>query len=281
MNGWYRPNLSYRIFYVFLRNLISYKRFVVPTLVVSIGQPLFYLITFGVGLGAYMGAFGGKPYLHFLVPGVLVSSVMLSASFECLYGTFVKMVHERLYDSLVATPVSAEDAVAGDIAWGAFRGLIGGVLMLLVALFMGIFPASLVSVALLLVLMIFVGVLFGSMAMIITSFAPNFDFFNYYTELVLTPMLFFSGVFFPLDRFPAWMKTFADFLPLTHAVRISRAAFGGAIGGTKEAASSGGPASAYSAEAASGVLLSFLVLLAIEVAAFYIGIKRMKHRLIK
>jgi len=74
------------------------------------------------------------------VPGVLISSVMLSASFECLYGTFVKMVHERLYDSLVATPVSAEDAVAGDIAWGAFRGLIGGVLMIVVAAFMGIFP---------------------------------------------------------------------------------------------------------------------------------------------
>lgn len=284
--GWYRLNLSYRIFYVFLRNLISYKRFVVPTLVVSIGQPLFYLLTFGIGLGAYMGAFGGKPYLHFLVPGVLISSVMLSASFECLYGTFVKMVHERLYDSLVATPVSAEDAVAGDIAWGAFRGLIGGVLMIVVASFMGIYPASVASVVLLLVLMIFVGVMFGSLAMIITSFAPNFDFFNYYTELVLTPMLFFSGVFFPLDRFPAWMKTFAQFLPLTHAVKISRAAFGGMGGGTagtmggasSAAAASGGIASG---EAASSVLVSFLILLAIEMVAFYIGIKRMKRRLIK
>jgi lipooligosaccharide transport system permease protein len=297
--GWYRLNLSYRIFYVFLRNLISYKRFVVPTLVVSIGQPLFYLITFGIGLGAYMGAFGGKPYLHFLVPGVLISSVMLSSSFECLYGTFVKMVHERLYDSLVATPVSAEDAVAGDIAWGAFRGLIGGVLMIVVASFMGIYPASVLSVLLLVVLMIFVGVLFGSLAMIITSFAPNFDFFNYYTELVLTPMLFFSGVFFPLDRFPAWMKTFANFLPLTHAVRISRAAFGGMAGapggaggvggagiaGAAGAGQAGGAAAVgvggASAETASGVLLSFLILLAIEVVAFYIGIKRMKRRLIK
>lgn len=254
-------NLSYRIFYVFLRNLISYKRFVVPTLIVSIGQPLFYLLTFGIGLGAYMGSFGGKPYLHFLVPGVLVSSVMLSASFECLYGTFVKVVHERLYDSLVATPVSAEDAVAGDIAWGAFRGLIGGALMLGVAVVMGIFPASVVSVVLLLVLMVFVGVLFGSLAMIVTSFAPNFDFFNYYTELVITPMLFFSGVFFPLDRFPEWMKTFALFLPLTHAVNISRAAFAGQV--------------------APGLALDFLVLVALEVAAFYTGIRLMKRRLIK
>ncbi|MFH1218971.1 MAG: ABC transporter permease [Candidatus Eisenbacteria bacterium] len=257
----YCKDIIVTLHYVFLRNLISYKRFVIPTLIVSIGQPLFYLVTFGIGLGAYMGAFGGKPYLHFLVPGILVSSVMLSASFECLYGTFVKMVHERLYDSLVATPVSAEDAVAGDIAWGAFRGLIGGVLMVVVASIMGIFPASIVSLALLLALMVFVGILFGSLAMIITSFAPNFDFFNYYTELVLTPMLFFSGVFFPLDRFSQWMKTFAQFLPLTHAVNISRAAFAG--------------------KTTPGLAWSFLILLGIEVVAFYIGVTLMKRRLIK
>ncbi|MCK7473222.1 MAG: hypothetical protein MZV49_06225 [Rhodopseudomonas palustris] len=68
-------------------------------------------------MGAYIGHFGGKPYLYFLVPGVLITSVMMTASFECMYGTFVKMIHEKLYDSLIATPVSAEDAVAGDIAW--------------------------------------------------------------------------------------------------------------------------------------------------------------------
>ena len=94
-------NLSYRIYYVFFRNLISYKRFVLPTFVVSLGQPLFYLITFGIGMGAYLGHFGGKPYLNFLVPGVLVSSVMMSSTFECLYGTFVKMTYQKVFDSLI------------------------------------------------------------------------------------------------------------------------------------------------------------------------------------
>jgi lipooligosaccharide transport system permease protein len=253
-------NLSYRIYYVFVRNLVSYKRFILPTFAISLGQPLFYLITFGVGMGAYMGYIGGKPYLNFLVPGVLISSVMLSSTFECLYDTFVKMVHQHLYDSLVATPVSAEDAVAGDIAWGSFRGLISGVLMLAVAMVMGVFPYSIINVVLLLAVMVFVGVLFSSLAMIVTSFAPNFDFFNYYTELIITPMLFFSGVFFPLDKFPDWMKAFAMFLPLTHAVNISRAVFSG--------------------EASSGLMWNFLVLLVLEIVAFIIGIKLMKRRLI-
>jgi lipooligosaccharide transport system permease protein len=254
-------NLSYRIYYVFFRNLMSYKRFVLTTLIVSMAQPLFYLITFGIGMGAYMGYFGGKPYLNFLVPGVLISSVMMSSSFECLYGTFVKMVHEQLYDSLIATPVSAEDAVAGDIAWAAARGVFSGFLMLIIAAAMGIYPATLVNTALLLVFMAVIGVIFGSLAMIVTSFAPNFDFFNYYTELVMTPMLFFSGVFFPLDKFPEWMKTFALFLPLTPAVDISRAL--------------------YSNELPPHLGLDVLYLTVFGAVSFYIGVRLMKRRLIK
>jgi len=185
----------------------------------------------------------------------------MTASFECMYGTFVKMIHEKLYDSLIATPVSAEDAVSGDIAWGAFRGLVSGGLMMIVAIFMGILPVSPVSVLLLVLLMVIVGILFGSLAMIVTSFAPNFDFFNYYSELVITPMLFFSGVFFPLDKFPDWMKTLSQFMPLTHAVAISRAIFLG--------------------EYSRGLIFNFLVILILETLAFFIGVRRMKKRLIK
>jgi lipooligosaccharide transport system permease protein len=97
--------------------------------------------------------------------------------------------------------------------------------------------------------------------MIVTSFAPSFDFFNYYTELIITPMLFFSGVFFPLDRFPAWMKTLSSFMPLTHAVKISRAVFSGSYD--------------------PGLAVNFLVIFVLEAIAFMIGIKRMKKRLIK
>ena len=255
-------NISYRVYHVFARNLISYKRYVLTTFIASLIQPLFYLITFGIGMGAYMtGAFGGKSYLHFLVPGVIISSIMMTSTFECLFGTFVKMVHEHLYESLVATPVSAEDAITGDILWASFRGLISGGLMMIVASFMGIWPASVLSLLLLLVVMVLVGILFASLAMIVTSYAPNFDFFNYYTELVVTPMLFFSGVFFPLDNFPAWMKTMAQFMPLTHAVKIARAVYSGT----------------YPRE----LVFNIVVGVVLGTIAFIFGVKRMKKRLIK
>jgi lipooligosaccharide transport system permease protein len=109
--------------------------------------------------------------------------------------------------------------------------------------------------------MIFVGILFGSLAMIVTSFAPNFDFFSYYTELVITPMLFFSGVFFPLDNFPAWMKTLAGFLPLTHAVKISRAV--------------------YTGQPATGLGWSLAGLVVLAAVVFTVSIRMMRKRLIK
>jgi len=99
------------------------------------------------------------------------------------------------------------------------------------------------------------------MGMIVTAYAPNFDFFNYYTELVITPMLFFSGVFFPLDNFPGWMKTLAQFLPLTHAVEVSRAVYAGVY--------------------PKGLLLNLAFILAVTCVAFRFGVMRMKKRLIK
>jgi lipooligosaccharide transport system permease protein len=109
--------------------------------------------------------------------------------------------------------------------------------------------------------MVFTGVLFASLAMIVTSVSPSFDFFNYYTELIITPMLFFSGVFFPLDKFPPWMKSLSNFMPLTHAVKISRAVFSG--------------------EYHAKYVWNFLVVFVLEVIAFAIGVRMMKRRLIK
>lgn len=254
-------NLSYRLFYVWKRNLISYKRFIIPTLLVSLGEPGFYLVALGLGLGSYMGLFAGVSYLHFLSAGIIITAVMIAATFEALYGSFVRMVHEKLYDALIVTPISAEDAVAGDILWAATRGLLSGALMLIVAVILGVAPASFAMLLVLILLMIIVGFLFSSLAMIVTAFAPNFDFFSYYSELVITPLFFFSGVFFPLDKMPEIVKIIALFSPLTHAVILSRGIFGAGL-----------PSTAY---------LNFLALIIPAIIAFYFALYFMKRRIIK
>jgi lipooligosaccharide transport system permease protein len=254
-------NLSYRIYYVWKRNLTAYKRFVIPTLLVSLGEPFFYLIAMGLGLGAYMGLFGGEPYLKFLATGLVVASCMISATFECLYDSYVRMVIEEIYSSLIVTPISAEDVVAGDIMWGAFRGIISGFLMFLVAALLGAIPVTLPIIIEIFGLLLITGILFSSLAMIITSFAPNFDFFTYYTELFISPMFFFSGVFFPLDKMPHGVQLLSQVLPLTHAARISRAVFSGKYD--------------------ISLVYNFLYLFLVLAAAFYLAVFFMKRRLIK
>ena len=253
--------LSHRVFYVWKRNLYSFKRFVIPTVLVSLGEPLFYLIAMGMGLGAYMGLFGGQSYLTFLVPGMIMASAMLSSAMECVYGSFLRMIHEKIYDSLIVTPMLAEEVVAGDILWGVTRGLFSGCLMFLVALGLGVVSFSLPAFILLFAAMAAIGLVFGALSMMVTAFAPNFDFFSYYTELVITPIFFFSNVFFPLDKFPAWVQILSQLSPLTQAVTISRAALTGNI------------------SLALGI--NFLALLIPGAVFLYLAIYFMKRRLIQ
>jgi lipooligosaccharide transport system permease protein len=142
-----------------------------------------------------------------------------------------------------------------------FRGVISGFLMYIVAVLLGVLPVSLPIVLILFCLMVLIGLLFGSLAMIVTSFAPSFDFFNYYTELVVSPIFFFSGVFFPMDKMPGWIKLIAELSPLTHAVIIVRALFENRL---------------Y-----PGLWLHLVAIVLPMLVAFYLALFFMKRRLIK
>ena len=67
-----------------------------------------------------------------------------------------------------------------------------------------------------------VGLTFGAAGLVMNALAPNYDFFTYFFTLVLTPMLLFSGVYFPVEQMPAWLAGIAGFLPLKHAIDMAR-----------------------------------------------------------
>jgi len=72
--------------------------------------------------------------------------------------------------------------------------------------------------------------LFASLSLVVAALARSFEFFNYYLTLVVTPMFLFCGVFFPLESLPHWAQALAKFLPLTYAVRATRALMQGQLG---------------------------------------------------
>lgn len=211
---------SARFWRVWRRNLDAFLKYFHVNLIGNLGDPVLYLLAMGFGLGSYMGDLQGVPYVQFLAPGIIVSAAMFAATYECTYMSFLKMVHLKTYDAIIATPVNVEDVVLGDIAWGASKALFSGAMMFAVTAAFGLVQSW--WALLVIPLILAVGFLFASLAMLVTTLSPNFDFFSYYLDLAVTPLFFFSGVFFPLDRFPGWLRAAAFCSPLAHAVSIAR-----------------------------------------------------------
>ena len=196
----------------------------VPGIVI---EPLLVLVAMGFGLGAYVGLVNGQRYIEFITPGIIAAYTMFSASFECTYGTFFRMEFQKTFDAIIATPLNVEDVIAGEIFWGATRSMLTGVMILIVA---SIFQLVHSPWALLIpIFSLLIGIMFSSIAMLFTSIAPSVNSFNYFFTLFITPMFFFSGVFFPIASFPEIVQNLSWIAPLTPAVHLSRALVSGEL----------------------------------------------------
>ncbi|MBM4237404.1 MAG: ABC transporter permease [Euryarchaeota archaeon] len=225
-------------------------------------EPLLYLVAMGLGFGILIGQieYSGRlvEYAKFLAPGLVAISVMYSAFFECTYGSFFRMHYQKTFDAIIATPLSIEDVITGEILWGATKSLINSTIVLAVVVVAGFaeFPGAL----LIPIVGFLSGLMFASIAMIFTGIVPNIDSFNYPFFLLITPMFLFSGTFFPLSVLPGWGQGMAELLPLTHSTRMIRD-FGYNI-------------------FTGGDLLSLMYIVILTAVTFYVAVWVMRRRLI-
>jgi len=211
-----------RVRSVWQRNLDAFLRTYRVNFIPPFIEPVLYLLALGFGLGTYIETVDGIPYPVFIAPALVSISVMYSSFFECTYSSFVRMYYQKTFDAIIATPVSIDEVIAGEMLWGATRGMIYATLMLPVLLIFGVvaMPSSL----LLIPFAFLAGLLFASIGMCFTAITPGIDALNYPSFLFITPMFLFSGTFFPLDLLPEPIQYFAfAALPLTHVVSINRA----------------------------------------------------------
>ncbi|MBA4113428.1 MAG: nodulation protein NodJ [Verminephrobacter sp.] len=224
---WRPPTLSGRFWPVFLRNLLVWRKLAIPSLVGNIAEPLMWLVAFGYGMGALVGQMqvNGQavPYILFLASGSICMSAMNAASFEALYSAFSRMHVQKTWEGIMNTPVGLDDVVLAEMLWAAFKALFTVTAIMGVMLALGIShsPKLLVAWPVLLC----VGIMFSSIALIFNALAKGYDFFTYYFTLVLTPMMFLSGVFFPREQLPTVVRHISDWLPLTNAVELVRPLF--------------------------------------------------------
>jgi lipooligosaccharide transport system permease protein len=215
---WTIPTITRRAWKVWYRNLVVFLRTWHVNFFPPLIEAFLYLFAIGMGIGTYVKEIGGIPYVNFIAPAILAISVMNSAFFECTYGSYVRMYYQKSFDAMIATPLSIEDVIAGELLWGATRSVLYVTIMLPVLVAFGVIslPLSLLAIPLAFV----GGLMFAGLAMCFTAITPGIDTLNYPSFLLITPMALFSGTFFPLPE--ALQYIALALLPLTHIVALMR-----------------------------------------------------------
>lgn len=214
------PVFTTRFISVWQRNFLVWKKLAVVSVLANIADPLITLIAFGYGLGSLVQNVQGIPYITYLASGSICMSIMMAASFEALYSAFSRMHIQRTWDALMNAPLALEDILFAEILWAATKALFSGLAILGVILMLGIgWHPHVLAV---LPLLFLVGLCFASMGLVINALAKGYDFFTYYFTLVLTPMIFLSGVYYPVSQLPGWLQAVSHVLPLRAAVDLIR-----------------------------------------------------------
>lgn len=212
------------------RNVTVYRRGWV-VFVSGFVEPVFYLFSIGVGVGALVGDVAGPAgrtlsYTAFVAPAMLASSAMNGAVFDSTFNIFHKLRYAKVYDAVLATPMTPRDVALGEVAWALTRGGIYAAAFLVIMTLMGLVGswwALLVVPAALLI-----GFAFAAVGMAATTYMRSWQDFEL-VNLALLPMFLFSATFYPLQVYPEPLRTLTQLSPLYHGAALVRGLTTGAV----------------------------------------------------
>ena len=217
---------------VTLRNLYSLRSSSWAVVLSGFVEPVFYLLAFGVGLGAYINGLtdgAGNPvsYAAYIAPALLATSAMNGAIYDSTWNVFFKMHFAKLYQGQLATSLGPLDVAIGEIGYALLRGLTYAIGFMIVVGSMGYIP----SIWGLLAIpgAVLIAFAFASIGMGVTSYLTNFQQMNWINFFML-PMFLFSGTFFPLTVYPEWGQWIVKALPLWQATDMIRSLTLGVVG---------------------------------------------------
>ncbi|MBK6443070.1 MAG: ABC transporter permease [Actinomycetales bacterium] len=213
------------------RNALSFRRQWVA-FVTGFTEPVFYLFSLGIGLGALVGSVttdGGSavPYAVFVAPAMLATSAMNAGVMDSTFNVFFKLKYAKLYDSVLATRMGPRDIAIGEVTWSLLRGGTYAAAFLVVAAVTGVVPSWWGLLAL--PAAVFVAFAFSAVGMFATTYMRSFVDFDY-INLVVQPMFLLSATFFPLAAYPGWAQWLVQATPLYHGVALCRALCLGEVG---------------------------------------------------
>jgi lipooligosaccharide transport system permease protein len=207
---------------VIVRELVNFSSFWRSSTFSSTVDPTIYLVAFGFGFGSLVSTVAGYRYIDFVATGIVATTVLFSAAFPAMYGTFVKYTFQHTYDAILAAPVDTEELVTGEALWIAARTGIYGCVPMLVGIVFGLDP----SWGMLLVppIAALAGYGWACFGIFIAAKSSKIESFSYWQSGLLTPMFLVAGTFFPLTRLPEWAQVLGNINPLYHCVELVRSA---------------------------------------------------------
>jgi lipooligosaccharide transport system permease protein len=197
----------------------------------GVGEPVFYLLSLGIGLGKLVGTVTGPSgpvsYAAFVAPALLATSSMNGAVMDSTFNVFFRLKYAKLYDAALATPMRAADVALGEISWALIRGALYAVAFSVVMLVMGLMKSPWGAVAL--PAAVLTGFAFAAAGMAATTFMRSWQDFEY-VLLVSMPLFLFSTTFYPLSVYPRPLQIVVECTPLYQAVVLMRGLTLGVVG---------------------------------------------------
>lgn len=203
--GWYP---------VFLKEMLLFRRKLLKIgyLFSAMVVPIIYLVAFGLGLGGRV-RIDDAPYLAFLIPGLVAMSSMNNSYTWVSNSLNLSRLYFKTFQVLVQAPIRPSAIMAGEVLAGMAKGLFASALIIAVGFIAS--PGFSLSAVFVLTLLLNC-FLFANLGVIIGMRTRSHEDTATYTNFLITPMAFFSGTFFPVDRVPALLKAVLYALPLTH-----------------------------------------------------------------
>lgn len=205
------------------RNYLVYRR-LWKIIFTGFFEPVFYLFSMGIGLGALVGDVvgpGGIPvsYTAFVAPALMAASAMNGAVLETTFNIFFKLKFGNTYEGILTTPMRPMDIAIGEIGWALLRGALYSTAFLIVMVVMGL--TSSWTAILTIPAAVLVGFAFGSVGLAACTYMRSWQDFDLVT-LVTMPLFLFSATFYPLDVYPPAMQQIAKISPLYHGTELLR-----------------------------------------------------------
>jgi lipooligosaccharide transport system permease protein len=187
-------------------------------------EPLFYLLSVGIGLGALIGRVPGPagalvPYRSFVAPGLLAVSAMNGAMYDSTFNVFFRLKYDKLYDAVLATPVRPFEVALGEIGWALIRGSVYAIAFTLIMAFMGLIGSWWAVLAV--PVAVLIGFAFAAVGMACTTYMKSWQDFDY-VILASMPLFLFSTTFYPLSVYPRAVGVIVEWTPLYQGVVLLR-----------------------------------------------------------